>query len=200
MTRPKETVHTTHIILPPEKSVKLASPHFNPVIPQPPDYCVYLWATKSDPTPFYIGVGSEYQAYELIHRTETNGYMLHQTFRNIVGEDFLCIIAKRRIIMNEAYACLHYLYNKQIDPANPDILFTMREPTWLPTPSREYEVVQDFPTIPPQTIEQKQILFQRKSLLQQKLLVQRRNANLYKDYKKERTNILKIIPPTVDRE
>lgn len=198
MTREKEVVCKDHIILPPE-SVEITGPHFNPTIPLPNDHCVYLWASKIDPLPFYLGIGSEFQAYELVHRYESNQYTLHQMVRNIINTNFICILVKKDINKNHAYSLYHYLYHKlkaSKDPTHKDILFTMKTPTWIPKLATEYSIVTPLPDIPSLTQQQLTLRKKQNRILYDRLLIQKKNERLYKEYKAKREVITKTdLPP-----
>lgn len=210
MTRPKQTLVTTHRHLP-QRIVKLLGPRFNDENTHIPlsliakdttieTYCVYLWATKSNPMPFFMGIGTEFQAYEQFHRYPNGKYTVSQMFRNIVGNNFLCLVIDRYMTKDYAQSLFHYMYKHLTghnDPTHKDMLFTMAQPEWLPEAAREYIVETHFPTLPALDIEQLTLLQKQKRILQEKLLVQRRNSKLYKEYQEQRKEVLnELSPPT----
>lgn len=193
MTKASTPKHNKHVTLPPEKTVKLAGPHFNPVIPMPPVYCVFLWVSFEDTIPFYLGVGSEYQAYDQLHLYTSGKSTLHQTYRKLLEENFLCVIVVKNVIEPYAHSVYHYLYNHLTTLPKPmynDALFAMKPPTWIPESAKEYTVVQPLPPIPPPTVAQLVRRENLKKVLQKKLKAQIVNAKQYDKRAAEQAKIL----------
>jgi hypothetical protein len=189
MTKNRETVYTTHYTLPPEKAPEIVGPHTGPTHPRAGTWCVYLWASKQDHLPFYLGIGTEFQAYELIHKNDTGRFTVHQTYRNLLKADFLCLLVHKYLDHNHALSMCHYLYHHLTnleEPSNKGALFTQKAPTFIPKECEEYTVTRPFLELPPSTQEQLARRLYYKQDLHKRLRQQKQNVEYYKKYKKER--------------
>jgi len=94
MPRPKLQIVTDSVTFPKENVPVIHSDFF------PPDpkhlqghLCVYMWVSKKDVLPFFIGIGTREHAHLTIHRIPgTRKNTIQQIYREIVGPDFLCLI------------------------------------------------------------------------------------------------------------
>ena len=126
MPKPKEIIVTDHIILPPERMPKMLHPHFDNTANIVGNLSIYIWVSKSDPLPFFLGIGTELESYGTIHKNSLNKLLLQQMYRNIVGNKFQCLIIQRRISYQYALCYFDYLYdlfkNRQHESNRPGLL------------------------------------------------------------------------------
>jgi hypothetical protein len=126
MPKPKETIITDHIILPQEMMPRIVHPHFDNTANIVGNLSVYLWVSKSDPLPFFLGIGTELEAHSTLHKNALNKQLLQQIYRNIVGTKFQCLIIQRRISYCYALCYFDYLYdlfkNRQHESNRPGLL------------------------------------------------------------------------------
>lgn len=207
MTRPREANYTTNFSLFQEKKPLLSSDRFevNPIpspdhpahshLQAPNQYTVYLWVSKNDHLPFYIGIGSEFQAYEMTHKKSGGQLAAHQFYRNIVGKDFICLFLDKHLTEIYAHSLFHYAYHyykgthslaPPLDPSNTDVFLTMKEPSWLQPDAGDYTVVRPLTPLPHSTPEQLRAREFWKRELLQKLKMQRHNRASYNRYTEEK--------------
>ena len=196
MTKAKETLCTNHATLPPEKRPRIESPFILENQLQPKVWHTFLWVSKQDHLPFYAGVGSDFQAYEMVHKVSGGKWAVQQMYRASLKDNFLCLFVDRDTTEHYAYSLLHYLYSyftNQPCPTNTDALFTMKPLTWLPEPCTSYTVLKPFFPLPSSSPEQIRIREYYKSDLRNRLVKQRTNNRIYDKYRNEKQEAIAIL-------
>lgn len=181
MTRSREQIYMDYNEVHPDNAPILevprpkSTPHTTPLVT---DLCVYWWAAKDDPLPFYVGISQIdelYQAICLVHKYPKGGYTIHQMYRDILKENFLAHIITTPLTFRQAQQYQHYLYmtfTSNQHSTNQDACFTQREPNVTPN----YEVIKPIPTLPPSSPRECLVRHARKDELKKKL--QKKQANI----------------------
>lgn len=120
MPRPKLQIVTDHILFPRDNVPTITSPHLPTNDKQLyGNLCVYMWVSKKDSVPFFIGIGTKEHSHLTIHRIPgTRKNTIQQMYREIVGTDFLSLIVASNnsyIYSLPIFKCLYDHY-KAVSP------------------------------------------------------------------------------------
>ncbi len=142
MPRPKLQIVTDHVLMPRDNVPTIEAPSF------PEDkkllrghLTVYLWVSKLDMIPFFIGIGTREHAHLTIQRIPgTRKNTIQQIYRELVGTDFLCIFVETGLSYIYALPLFGTLY-KHYKTISPDS-FRCNEPY---NPLTDTPFLEDYP-------------------------------------------------------